>query len=239
MNKQIALISAVYFTQGLESPSEHAAMCLRAQFFIPPCWFPAASISCTISLLLTAYLLSSISLISMTYIEGPYSVRRPYHQYHLIFSPSQLSRLPQIPTTPDPRHSNSKPTIHIILLSLNLDMHSISKTAVYVAAIVLILRILVPVNYTKYPGGGYSLTRDPVTSVAYYYNHPQTVNQIGVFNKLQTEGTTNVGAVNGDRERTESAQRTLGHSTGSEKRVGAVGTIEAKSSEEGDDAEVK
>ena len=55
------------------------------------CWFPAASISCTISLLFDACLLSSISFVSMTYIEGSYSVRRPYHQYHLIFSLSQLS----------------------------------------------------------------------------------------------------------------------------------------------------
>ena len=58
------------------------------------CWFPAASISCTISLLFDACLLSSISFVSITYIEGSYSVRRPYHryhQYHLIFSLSQLS----------------------------------------------------------------------------------------------------------------------------------------------------
>ena len=55
------------------------------------CLFPAASISCTLSLLFDACLLSSISFASMTYIEGSYLVRRPYHQYHLIFSLSQLS----------------------------------------------------------------------------------------------------------------------------------------------------
>ena len=39
--------------------------------------------------------------------------------------------------------------------------------------------------FTKYPGGGYSLTRDPVAFVVYYYDHPQTVNQTGVFDKLK------------------------------------------------------